>query len=203
MMKRWAGWTDANVELLEQLIKDGKTSGQASGVLGCTKNAAVGKAMRLGLQFGAFPPAPHGEQRKERPVRMPRAAKAEAPPVEVPPEPTSPSAPRTIEPPPEPAAAPVLRVVEPKPKPEPYAGPKALLARRFRTECGYIVSADGAPVMMCCKPIARGSYCAEHAKRCYVSRKDADAEREAEVAAWKAAQAVLKKQLAAAARRAA
>lgn len=49
---RWVGWDDTNAAALLRLIGEGFTSSEAAARLGCTRNAAIGKAGRLGVGFG-------------------------------------------------------------------------------------------------------------------------------------------------------
>lgn len=45
-------WNDENIERLKAFVADGISYSQIGGELGCTRNAAIGKAKRLGLQQG-------------------------------------------------------------------------------------------------------------------------------------------------------
>ena len=52
MLKRtFEGWTDENVAILRQLVQDGASANEAGIRLGCSRNAAIGKASRLDLVF--------------------------------------------------------------------------------------------------------------------------------------------------------
>jgi GcrA cell cycle regulator len=42
-------WTIANIDRLKKLFADGLSFGQIGGVMGCSRNAAIGKAGRIGL----------------------------------------------------------------------------------------------------------------------------------------------------------
>jgi GcrA cell cycle regulator len=54
MLKRtFEGWTEENVIILRELIKDGASATEAGIRLGCSRNAAMGKACRLGLVFSS------------------------------------------------------------------------------------------------------------------------------------------------------
>jgi hypothetical protein len=44
-------WTDQNVAVLQRMVRDGSSATQAADRLGCSRNAAVGKASRLGTPF--------------------------------------------------------------------------------------------------------------------------------------------------------
>lgn len=51
-------WTEPRIEWLRALIETGRTSGEAARIIGCTRNAAIGKAYRLGLLYRrVIPPA--------------------------------------------------------------------------------------------------------------------------------------------------
>jgi hypothetical protein len=45
-------WTEERVAILRKAVADGLSSGQAARKIGCTRNAANTKAVRLGLSFG-------------------------------------------------------------------------------------------------------------------------------------------------------
>lgn len=46
-----AFWTEERIYRLRDLIHSGATSGTAAQILGCTRNAVIGKAFRLELRF--------------------------------------------------------------------------------------------------------------------------------------------------------
>ncbi len=48
-------WTAKKIEQLRALVDARKTGSQASEVLGCSRNSAIGKAARLGLHFCSVP----------------------------------------------------------------------------------------------------------------------------------------------------
>jgi hypothetical protein len=51
--RTWEGWTDANVETLMQMVKEGYSGQMIADALRCpSRNAVIGKIHRLGIQTG-------------------------------------------------------------------------------------------------------------------------------------------------------
>jgi len=67
-------WTDENVAKLKQLVAEGHSYSLIGGELGCGRNAAIGKAHRLGLNGKAYSRKPT----VQKPPK-PRAPRREAP----------------------------------------------------------------------------------------------------------------------------
>jgi hypothetical protein len=53
MLKTPFKWTDQNVEILREMLLHGNSSAEVSRRVGCSRNAAIGKALRLGYSFGS------------------------------------------------------------------------------------------------------------------------------------------------------
>ncbi len=51
-------WTDDKIATLKRMWEDGKTGGEISEVLGCSRSAVIGKAHRLDLQARRNPTLP-------------------------------------------------------------------------------------------------------------------------------------------------
>jgi hypothetical protein len=130
-------WTEARVTSLRQFIVEKYSASQAAFELGISRNAAIGKAARLGLNFESQ----HAKNmyRADRP----RVRDADRP-VQVRRVPTK--------------VAPL-----PPMAPEPNARNLTLMELQS-DECHYIVTAD-SPFLYCGHPIQKGyAYC-EHHKR--------------------------------------
>lgn len=77
-------WPEEHVEQLKRLWALGKSCRQIGEVLGCTRNAVIGKAHRLGLESRAAPPPPPKKSPRPRVrnrVRKPWKPKPTAPEV--------------------------------------------------------------------------------------------------------------------------
>ena len=62
-----AAWSPNDIEALKSLVAEKRTGTQAAAVLGVSRNAAIGKAHRLGLKFEGQPPRNlNGRPRSER-----------------------------------------------------------------------------------------------------------------------------------------
>lgn len=48
-------WTDQNIAVLQNMVKEGLSAADVAARLGCSRNAAVGKATRLGTPFHSRP----------------------------------------------------------------------------------------------------------------------------------------------------
>lgn len=74
-------WTDQNIFILQRMVNEGRSAAEAAAALGCSRNAAVGKATRLGTPFhygsaiGAKKNG-NGAGRKQQPWTDERVAKA-------------------------------------------------------------------------------------------------------------------------------
>lgn len=69
-------WTDDKITALRQCVADRLSVRQAGITLGCTKNAAVGKAHRLGLRFDGGPGPHRGPANAKTPASTRRAKPA-------------------------------------------------------------------------------------------------------------------------------
>lgn len=70
-------WIPEKIDALRKCIADGLSAGQTAAKLPCTRNAAIGKAHRLGLKFGGLAPAepyvrraPTPETERKQPRRV-------------------------------------------------------------------------------------------------------------------------------------
>lgn len=144
-------WSDEAVAMLRACVERGDTYARAAKAItatfpgSVTRNAAIGKALRIGLK------APEG-------LRMPKKDK---PPVlrlikRVPFESSGPAMART-----KPKSI-VLTAIAATTEPRHYI-------TRARNECAWPIDGEGHETRSCCAPVARGSYCAEHAKLAYTA----------------------------------
>jgi GcrA cell cycle regulator len=139
-----AEWSLEAIETLKRLHAEGHSFGVIARALGATKNAVVGKAHRLGLPLRPAVNVPRAARpAKAKVQRVERVAHVVV---------------RAAQPPK--LVAPV--VVAPEP-------PRPRVVRPARAGCCRWIGevADG---FSCSAPVARGSYCAEHAARVYVQR---------------------------------
>ncbi|HET6970477.1 MAG TPA: GcrA family cell cycle regulator [Phenylobacterium sp.] len=138
-------WTDARIEVLTTLWRDGRSASAIARELGgVTRNAVIGKVHRLGLSGRATPARPGS--------RRARAPKAERP------------APRL-------RRTPVLRVwpvvVEVETEPEPLEGLADVVAVG-RHDCRWPIGDPKAEgFMLCGRRAVRGAYCAPHGALAY------------------------------------
>lgn len=149
-------WTDERTELAAKMYSGGKSASEVAKVLGCTRNAVIGKMRREGV-LGAYTrnrkgvPAAKPRQR----ASAPRAIKAPSAAASIRPVPTFGNGYRAadkIKPPPAPKPAPVLVAVP--------ATAKHWTERAFG-ECSWPVAGEGADIFSCCRPVA-GRWCVEH-----------------------------------------
>lgn len=63
-------WNEDKIEWLRRCIKNGLSSGVTGEQIGCSRNAAIGKANRLGLRFSSM--AGHPGVRQKKKVYAPR-----------------------------------------------------------------------------------------------------------------------------------
>jgi GcrA cell cycle regulator len=137
-------WTDARVDILTRLWRDGLSASQIARHLGgVTRNAVIGKVYRLGLSGRAAPAAPGARRPKpkaERRLRLDRPA-APCPPRSGPPAAGLESAPST--------------------------GTASVVSVR-RGQCRWPL---GDPLAddfcLCGRPAVRGAYCAPHGAVAY------------------------------------
>jgi GcrA cell cycle regulator len=147
-------WADARVVLLKLRWKNGATASQIAAELGCSRNAVIGKAHRLGLDRRAPSPAPKRPREKlVKPAATPPA------------EPAHKHAGNPwgwngkVRPTPPVAPMEVSTATSPK--------PVHIHDRNMLRECGWPLWRDRAAYsdLLCCgNPIARGepSYCECH-----------------------------------------
>ena len=143
------GWTPARVEALKKLWPEGLSASQIAKQLGggLTRNAVIGKIHRLGLPGRAKPSTPARLPAPPKPRLVKPAKPAKPAPVEAA---SGPPPARKVYP-----SAP-LRCVEVD------SSPVAFIDRR-KDQCAYLL--DGHDEPTCCgAPVAKGSYCAGHAK---------------------------------------
>lgn len=145
-------WTEERDALLRKLVLDGQSYSQVARALGggVTRNAAIGRANRMGLsrdparqaiQRQAWAQADATRKRKAVEREAFRRAKAAAKPSE-----------------PRPPRAP-----SPKPAPVTVASPNARpWMQRRPGECKWPIGERG-DIQSCCNPIAHGSFCEGHA----------------------------------------
>ena len=138
-------WTEARIEVLTALWREGRSaSGIARELGGVTRNAVIGKVHRLGLG-GRARPAPPGSRRAGSP-------KAERP---APPR----RRPRVVR------AWPVLPQLVTEP--EPLQG-LADVVSVGRHDCRWPIGEPRAEgFTLCGRPAARGAYCAPHGALAY------------------------------------
>lgn len=60
-------WSEDRVNLLMAMVKSGATARQAGDALGISRNAAIGKAQRLGMKFGNGSRSPLRGERRPKP----------------------------------------------------------------------------------------------------------------------------------------
>ena len=157
-------WTEARIEEMRRLWKDGLSAGQIAAELGGTsRNAVLGKLNRLKLLRSRLPASP--------PMRAPREV---LPPLS---DAARGLALRAVAP--EPPAYPELDVPESVFSPLPGVPARPWLSRED-DECAFPVGGDGADLKSCCAPVRQGSaYCAVHHRRVYraeapIARPDAE-----------------------------
>jgi GcrA cell cycle regulator len=152
-----AGWTQARVEAAVRMRREGLSAAQIARELkgGVTRNAVIGKMMRLG---------------EPGPARRAASAPGKARPVR--PERVPPAAPRTIA-----VAIPIASSDRPEPQPAPTPTPDPagsesvnLVLRPFGT-CAWPVGDPARPAeQMCCgRPAAAEgvSWCPEHRAKAF------------------------------------
>ena len=141
-------WTEERTTHLANLLAGGLSFGEAAKVLGVTKNAAIGKAHRLGLvsknEAPLFGPGVSSEtaQKRSQSAALTRLQNKQA----------------------------ALNVFEKRTLPptvtHPFR-PAFTPSRPTARACEYIVG-DRRPWPTCGASVVRGAYCAEHAARCFV-----------------------------------
>lgn len=137
-------WTDDRIDRLKILWLEGRTADVISRDLGCgiSRSAVLGKVYRLGLSAG----------------RSTRIPKVSAPKARTPVR-TAKSAPNRATTPPAPPLA-------------PYRGTRTILSVG-RTDCRWPLGDPLQPgFSLCGGPVARGSFCVEHAEIAYRPRPD-------------------------------
>lgn len=150
------------VETLRKLWMDGKSAREVAKAFGnqVTRSAVIGKVHRLGIQRGE----PHQLKNKiALAARLKARAEPKTPKPKAEPKPPVSYSPRRAldlaraakEPP-----AKILGIV-------PGSEPRPFLSRSFLSECAWIVAGDGAESLVCCLPIAKGSYCEAHSRASY------------------------------------
>ena len=132
-MMEYGQWTEQRVAALEKAIAEGKSASEAGRIIGCTRNAAIGKAHRLGLRFGLSKPGPPRAYKPKPPAPVKTygfgaGIKWGAGPA------------KPVEPTPE---KPVPKVAASNPKP---------WTERASDECCWPVGGDGADTLSCCAP---------------------------------------------------
>jgi GcrA cell cycle regulator len=70
-------WTDEAVAFLRDMLDAKRTFREIAGELGCTRNAAIGKANRLGLSGTSIKPGPHWAG-KTLPISLPKPKRVRA-----------------------------------------------------------------------------------------------------------------------------
>lgn len=157
-------WTDARVAVLRECVTAGLSHLKIAEAVGdgCTRNQAMGKAMRLGIAKDKAPAKPPKPQPRVRPSRAgkPRPPKAVKP--------------ATIKPP-----------TFPKPSTEPEPIHRVAMADLQPHMCRWPIGTPGEATFGFCghQKEAGLPYCVAHAVRCYVrkpdpSRKAKDARRQ-------------------------
>jgi len=156
------GWTEARVEHLVRLWREGWSASQIASVLGgVTRNAVIGKLLRLGQTGRA--PSPPGRRGHCEPKRRQNKPLKPAPPRVVAPPPQSDTSASRAQP-----QAPAREAgFTPSPAP---GGVRAgnQFPVEMRNGCRWIEGDPRRGGVMCGQPQAPGSaYCAEHHARCY------------------------------------
>lgn len=64
MLKTPFTWNDQNTTILLDMLKEGRAASQAAAKLGCSRNACIGKARRMGFFFGSTVIEARLEQRR-------------------------------------------------------------------------------------------------------------------------------------------
>lgn len=141
-------WTDERIDTLTTMVTTGSSAGQVAAILGCTRNAVIGKAGRMKL--------PLGGGKASRPARLKRLPQAPRP-AKQPAKQRAPKGPVALGI----VDAPVMRVV-PVPKPrivEPDEDSRSLLDLG-RFSCHFPVGDWEVSQMFCGKRIdGISSYC--------------------------------------------
>ena len=136
-------WTASRTQDLQRMITEGYSGSQAAHELGITRNAAIGKATRLGIHFNSRP----GQL-----IDRPRAPQLRS-------EPSVRSTPRVR-----------VRVVTRAPLPPMAPEPESrnlTFAQLKANDCRYPVTAD-SPFLFCGQQKQGGSsYCAHHHHKCW------------------------------------
>lgn len=163
----WTGWNDTNIATLKAMMADGRSFGQIAKVLGCTRNAALGKAMRTGLRSITTPI----DQHTERHVRE-RIVRDKAPPRPRP-EPRhrpTPSAP-SFGPWPSPTPIAPAPIIERE-----HAGPVISFADLKRGCCKWPVGDPASDGFGFCGAAAEGrrSFCPDHTQIAFKAPKKDD-----------------------------
>jgi GcrA cell cycle regulator len=134
-------WTDARIEILTRLWREGQSASAIARQLGgVTRNAVIGKVHRLGVAGRAIP-APPGVRRAVRPPRPQRR----------------------LRPPPRPRRL----AAEPAPSDPGLSGTSDTLAVGAHACRWPIGDPKAAGFALCGRPAVRGAYCAHHGAMAY------------------------------------
>lgn len=161
-------WTDAALGRLRDLLADGATASDAARLLGCSRNAVIGKAHREGIVFGRTGIGGKGHSKSDYDkdiayqARLARERQARADAAQAR---RDHSAARRLA-----DAAPAVHIAPTRPVAAPARGPMTLLDERFRQgwHCRWPVGeADGhrGRHLFCAAdvPVFGETYCACHA----------------------------------------
>ncbi len=159
-----AGWTEARTERAKAMWVAGSSASEiATALKGISRNAVIGKMMRLGLKRADVgKPTRLGPQNVGRGGAAALAKAKAAKPVEL-------KARRAIH------ASPTINTTRMQPMPPAKAGrvfdataAKVWTERRFG-ECAYPVGGEGAETLSCCLPAEPRGYCRRHAATMFVA----------------------------------
>lgn len=139
-------WNDERIARMRELLKQGTPASAIGAELGCTRNAIIGKAHRLGLDFQAVPVGGRPRKPGSRPRRRARARPAQLPAL------ISPAAAETP-------------LAPPLPESNHAAGPKQF-ADLLPRDCRWPIGMPGAPDFHYCgsESLLGKPYCAAHCR---------------------------------------
>jgi hypothetical protein len=146
-----ANWSEEDVNYLTTNWGKGNHSATTIALhLGKSRNSVIGKAHRMGLQ-DLTKKAGYNFVKKRPPPKERKAPHLSAKPLKMVPVP-------------ERSEPVILREVNLPQEQRPMAKP---LLEAGRDECRFPVSGAETPMLFCCAPVARGSWCHEHARRVF------------------------------------
>lgn len=164
-------WTEDRDAVLEREFSAGKAFSAIGRIIGCTRNAAIGRAGRLGLTRSAEAWAPNKARPQIHTERLTSSTRQAPPKPKAPPKarPTIVGNNTVIEQPQRPARA-------EKPAGDAWAPIPGTVARAFDgysyLKCNWpLDDENGEPTLRCCLPITRGAFCSGHAARGYQAPK--------------------------------